>query len=83
MSAQVETADKILTPKAPSESVAGHVEHAREKAENLYRRGKERAAEMEGELENYVREKPVKAVLIAAGVGAGLGLVLGVLLARR
>ena len=83
MSAQVETADKVLTPKSPPENVAAPVEHARERVGHLYRRSKERAVEMEGEFEDYVREKPVKSVLIAAGVGAGLGLVLGVLLARR
>ena len=80
MSAQVDTADKVLTPKSPPENLAAH---AREEAEHLYRRSKERALALEGEFEDYVREKPMKAVLIAAGVGAGLGLVLGVLLARR
>lgn len=88
MSAQVETADKVLNPKSPTErssteNVAERIEHAREKAESLYRRSKQRVETMEGEFEDYVREKPVKSVLIAAGVGAGLGLVLGVLLARR
>lgn len=83
MSAHAETADKVLTPKAPGEHVADRIEHAREKAETLYRRSRERVEAMEGEFEDYVREKPVKSVLIAAGVGAGLGLVLGVLLARR
>ena len=78
-----ETADKILTPKPPPEGVATRAEHVLERGENLYRRSKERALRMEGEVENYVREKPVKSMLIAAGVGAGLGLVLGVLLARR
>jgi len=83
MSAQSETAEKILIPKSPAENVAARVDQAREKAESVYRRSKERALEMEGEFEDYVRAKPVKSVLIAAGVGAGIGLVLGVLLGRR
>lgn len=83
MSAPVETADTILTPKSTPESVSGRLEQAREKVEGVYRRSRDRAVAMEGELEDYVREKPLKSMLIAAGVGAGIGLVLGVLLARR
>jgi len=82
MSAHVDTADKVLTPKAPDRIQAG-IEQAHERAESVLRRTKDRAIEMEHELEGYVRERPLKSVLIAAGVGAGLGLVLGVLLARR
>ena len=40
MSAQVEMADKVLTPKAPPENVSAKVEHVREKAEDLYHRSK-------------------------------------------
>ncbi|HEX6885329.1 MAG TPA: hypothetical protein VF530_18285 [Planctomycetota bacterium] len=83
MSAQVDTADKVLTPKAPGDRIQAGIEEAHHRAENVLRRTKDRAIEMEHELEGYVRERPLKSVLIAAGVGAGLGLVLGVLLARR
>jgi ElaB/YqjD/DUF883 family membrane-anchored ribosome-binding protein len=83
MSAQVDTADKVLTPKSPAERVQTGIEEARDKAESVLRRSKERALEIEHDLEDYVRERPVKSVLVAAGVGAGIGLVLGVLLARR
>jgi len=83
MSAQAETADKILTPKAPAENIQARTEPGRERAETVLRRSRERALEMEHELEDYVRARPLRSVLVAAGVGAGLGLVLGVLLARR
>jgi ElaB/YqjD/DUF883 family membrane-anchored ribosome-binding protein len=87
MSAQSEIAEKTLSPKSPAENVAANVaarvDQAREKAENLYHRSKDRALEMEGQFEDYVRERPVRSTLIAAGVGAGIGLILGVLLARR
>ena len=46
---------------------------AREKAQDLYARGRERTKEWEQGLETYVREKPVQSLLIAAGVGLALG----------
>jgi ElaB/YqjD/DUF883 family membrane-anchored ribosome-binding protein len=53
---------------------------AREKYENLseearayYEHGKDKAHEWEEGIESYVREKPLRAVLIAAGVGVLLG----------
>lgn len=63
--------------------IAESVEHVREKAAGVYQRVKTRAMEKEAEFEGYVKEHPMKSVLVAAGVGAGVGLVLGVLLARR
>jgi ElaB/YqjD/DUF883 family membrane-anchored ribosome-binding protein len=63
--------------------IAGTVEQVREKAAGVYHQVKTRAMEKEAEFEGYVKEHPVKSVLVAAGVGAGVGLVLGVLLARR
>jgi len=84
-------ADKIVTPvKGHTEGdlinrdvLAERVEHARESAEGLYRRSRDRAVQFEREFEGYVAGHPLKSVLIAAGIGAGVGLVLGVLLARR
>jgi ElaB/YqjD/DUF883 family membrane-anchored ribosome-binding protein len=64
-------------------NLAEKAEHVRERAGDLYQRVKSRAAEKEAEFEGYVKDHPVKSVLVAAGVGAGVGLVLGVLLARR
>ncbi len=53
---------------------------AREKYESLsgeakayYEQGRDMAQEWEDGLETYVREKPLQAVLIAAGVGLLLG----------
>jgi len=46
----------------------------RDQATEYYDQGKQRAQEWEESLENYVHEKPLQAVLIAAGVGVLLGL---------
>jgi len=46
----------------------------RDSATDYYQQGKERAMEWEHSLEQYVHEKPLQAVLIAAGVGVLLGL---------
>lgn len=49
------------------------VEHLRQNAGEYYQQGREKAVEWGEELENYVREQPIKSVLIAAGVGMVLG----------
>jgi ElaB/YqjD/DUF883 family membrane-anchored ribosome-binding protein len=55
--------------------VAGQkYEQLRDSATDYYQQGKERAQEWEHGLEHYVQEKPLQAVLIAAGVGVILGL---------
>ena len=46
----------------------------RAQASEEYQHGRERATEWEQSFEAYVQEKPVQAVLIAAGVGMLLGL---------
>jgi ElaB/YqjD/DUF883 family membrane-anchored ribosome-binding protein len=46
----------------------------RDQATEYYDQGRERAKEWEEGLESYVHEKPLQAVLIAAGVGVLLGL---------
>jgi ElaB/YqjD/DUF883 family membrane-anchored ribosome-binding protein len=46
----------------------------RDQATQYYDQGKQRAQEWEEGLESYVHEKPLQAVLIAAGVGVLLGL---------
>jgi len=88
MSAHVETADKVLTPSRPElaeprPSLGARVDELQDKAETLVQRTRDQAIKLEGDVERYVQDKPMKSVLIAAGVGAGVGLVLGVLLARR
>jgi len=45
------------------------------RAADYYNRSKETAQELEQSLESYVQEKPLQAVLIAAGVGLILGLI--------
>ena len=46
---------------------------AREKAQDIYTRGREKTKEWGENLETYVRDQPVKSLLIAAGVGLALG----------
>ena len=49
-------------------------EQLRTQATDYYQQGRERAQEWEENLEQYIQEKPLHAVLIAAGVGVLLGL---------
>lgn len=49
-------------------------EQFRDTAKEYYEHGRERATEWEHGIEDYVREKPVQALLMAAGVGVILGL---------
>lgn len=51
----------------------------KESASEYLRQGKDKARELGGDVEDFVREQPVKSLLIAAAVG----LVLGVLWKRR
>lgn len=45
-----------------------------DQAREYYDQGRQKAHEMEEGLESYIQEKPLQAVLIAAGVGVLLGL---------
>ncbi|MGE5609788.1 MAG: DUF883 family protein [Bacillota bacterium] len=45
----------------------------RQSAAEYYQQGRERAMEWEQNLEDYVREQPLRSVLIAAGVGMLIG----------
>src|SRR5256885_1394902 len=47
----------------------------RQQANDYYEQGRQRAMEMEQSLEDYVQEKPIQALLIAAGVGMLLGMI--------
>lgn len=46
----------------------------RSQATDYYDQGRQRAMEMEQNLEQYVQEKPIQALLMAAGVGMLLGI---------
>lgn len=49
-------------------------EHGKQKAGEAYEHGKEKARQYEQTLEQYVQEKPIQSLLIAAGVGVVLGI---------
>jgi ElaB/YqjD/DUF883 family membrane-anchored ribosome-binding protein len=49
-------------------------ENVRSQANDYYDQGRAKAQEFESSIESYVQEKPVKALLIAAGVGLVLGI---------
>jgi ElaB/YqjD/DUF883 family membrane-anchored ribosome-binding protein len=70
------------TTHAISESAQrmGHkLDELADNANQIYGRGKERALEWRDNVDHYVQDRPMKSVLIAAG----LGLFVGALLARR
>jgi ElaB/YqjD/DUF883 family membrane-anchored ribosome-binding protein len=46
----------------------------RDQATDYYQQGRDRAQQWEESFESYVQEKPVQAVLMAAGIGVLLGL---------
>jgi ElaB/YqjD/DUF883 family membrane-anchored ribosome-binding protein len=49
-------------------------DEVRDKAAQAYNQGREKAEQWEQSLESYVQEKPLQAVLLAAGIGLLLGL---------
>ena len=51
-----------------------YYEQGRERMQEYYDQGRDKAMEFEQNLEAYVREQPVKSLLIAAGVGCLLGI---------
>ena len=55
------------------ETATQQYDHLKEQAADYYAEGRERALEIEQTLEQYVQEKPIQALLMAAGVGIVLG----------
>ena len=55
------------------DAAAEKIGQIRDNANEYYEQGKERAEEWEQGLEDYIREKPIQSLLIAAGVGMLLG----------
>lgn len=47
----------------------------RDRANDYYEQGRQKAQEWEQGLESYVHEKPMQALLVAAGVGLLLGII--------
>jgi ElaB/YqjD/DUF883 family membrane-anchored ribosome-binding protein len=65
--------------KLAKDATKEKIGEAREIAAGYYEKGRVKAGELETELIDYVRAKPLKSVLIAAGIGA----LLGILVSRR
>lgn len=61
------------------DKVRDKVHEVADQAKSMYQSAKERAMELEGTFEKSVQDRPLRSVLIAAGVG----LVIGVLVGRR
>lgn len=55
------------------------LDEARGAAADYYDHGRKKADELETQMADYVRTKPLKSILIAAGVGA----LFGILISRR
>jgi ElaB/YqjD/DUF883 family membrane-anchored ribosome-binding protein len=49
-------------------------ENIKETASEYYQAGRDKAAQWENQIEDYVREQPIKSLLMAAGVGILLGI---------
>jgi ElaB/YqjD/DUF883 family membrane-anchored ribosome-binding protein len=56
------------------EAATQQYDQLRDQATEYYEQGRERAREIEQSLEQYVQEKPIQSLLIAAGVGMLLGI---------
>jgi ElaB/YqjD/DUF883 family membrane-anchored ribosome-binding protein len=55
------------------ETASQYYDQGRQMAQDYYEQGRQKAMEYQENLESYVREQPVKAVLIAAGIGLLVG----------
>ena len=69
------SSDSVINKEVLEEKV----QEARDLARSTYERGKEKAVEWEEGFEDYVKERPIKSLLVALGVG----LIVGAVIARR
>lgn len=58
------------------EAAKNRFEQVRQSATEYYETGKEKAMEYKENLEDVIRDKPIRAVMIAAGVGVLLGMLM-------
>ena len=56
-----------------SDAASQSYEHLRDTASDYYQQGREKAQHWQEAVEDYVTERPIKSLLIAAGIGALLG----------
>ena len=61
---------------ASAERVSHKIDDIATEAQELYGRGRERAVVWKDNVSQYVQDRPMKSVLIAAGVGLALGAIL-------
>jgi len=59
--------------EASKDRAQEYLEAGKEKAQEYYELSKAKAQEWENTVEQYIREKPLQSVLMAAGVGALIG----------
>ena len=55
------------------DAAAEQYDHLRDTATEYYQSGRDKAMQWESQVEDYVREQPIKSLLMAAGVGVLLG----------
>ncbi|MGH7175872.1 MAG: DUF883 family protein [Tepidisphaeraceae bacterium] len=56
------------------EGVASKFEEVKDRAGEYFEQGRRRAREWEENLEQYVQDQPVRAILMAAGIGFVIGM---------
>ena len=56
------------------DAAAEKYENIKDSATEYYQAGRDKAVEWENQIEEYVRERPIKSLLMAAGVGILLGI---------
>jgi len=56
-----------------SDAVQTNLEQMRESASDYYEQGRDEVHKVEHSFETYIKDRPVKSLLIAAGVGLFLG----------